>query len=206
MTLRNVRTMADRTKAINGAATKERKKSQRKWNPLSETVQYPARAPSRAYVMLPFILKNLRVVSTIREDIRTGSIALQSNPLSVQHSLNDSPTAFVPLCTIAIESSRRMSTSQLQSRCLIVQVGPYTPERVRYSLAKNQRADVDKNNMRQSISMLKGSSDSHHCELVCYIFRSLCQILDMKGEVSKMKFLAELKIGHIVKYSPFDRL
>lgn len=87
---------ADNVKAINGAAIQERKKFHLKQNPWPETVQYPAKAPSNAYMMLPLIPKNLRVVSTISADIRTGSMILQSSLLFMQHSLNDSPTAFVP--------------------------------------------------------------------------------------------------------------
>ena len=87
---------ADNAKATNGAAIQERKKFHLKLTPWPETVQYPAKAPSSAYVILPLIPKNLRVVSPMSADIRTGSMILQSSLLFVQHSLNDSPTAFVP--------------------------------------------------------------------------------------------------------------
>ena len=201
---KDVRITAERIKAMTGAAMKERTTLHLKVNPSPDMSPYAVKVPSKAYVNEAFTAKNLRTTRMIRDESKASINALQPSRTEGKCSAKACPTSPAPAYLIA--SRRAMNTSQLKSLLLIAHVGPYTPRRASYSLAKNQRAATDRNNMRQSISILQCPSDSHHGELVSHILSSFGQILYMEGEITEMELLTELERLHVMEDRPFYRL
>ena len=132
-----------------GAAKNDRMKCQSGPEPDLFMSQHAPIEPSTAYVAEPFTLKRLMVTSTMNDDRRITTIDLQSIEKSPIWSYTDSSTE--PRLLSHKAESRHTKTTQLKSLPLIAHVGAYTPERVLYSLVKNQRDTATRNNMRQSI-------------------------------------------------------